>query len=72
VTLDRLVEDFNTPLLCIKCGQEGTATWEPERPNPVGTSGQFYLRLKAHAKAPRVAVDIVCTQCGTVHRDKKP
>jgi hypothetical protein len=38
----------------------------------VGTSGQFYLRLKVHAKAPRVAVDIVCTKCGAVHHDKKP
>jgi hypothetical protein len=72
VTLDRVPADFDTPLLCIKCGQEGTATWEPERPDPVGTSGQFYLRLRAHAKTPRLGVDIVCSQCGTVHRDKKP
>ena len=72
MTLDRLVEDFSTPLHCTKCGQEGTATWEPERSDPVGTSGQFYLRLKVHAKAPRIAVDIVCTKCGAVHHDKKP
>jgi hypothetical protein len=67
--LDRLAEDFSTPLLCVKCGQQGTATWEPERPDPVGTSGQFYLRLKAQARFPRVAVDIVCTRCGAVHRE---
>jgi hypothetical protein len=67
---DRLEGDFQTPLVCIKCGQEGTATWEPQRPDPVGTSSQFYLRLKVHAKAPRMGVDIVCTRCGAVHREQ--
>jgi hypothetical protein len=69
VTLDQAPADFSTPLLCVKCGQQGTATWEPERPDPVGTSSQFYLRVKAYAKFPRVAVDIVCTRCGAVHRE---
>ena len=67
--LDRLAEDFSTPLLCIKCGQQGAATWERERSDPVATSSQFYLRVKVHAKSPRMAVDIVCTRCGAIHRE---
>lgn len=62
-----VADDFITPLLCMKCGQEGTATWEPGRLDPVGTSHQFYLRVKFRFKAPRVGIHIVCAQCGAVH-----
>ena len=70
--MDRPTEDFRTPLLCMKCGQEGTVTWEPGRSEPVGTSNRFYLRVKVRVKAPRVGIDIVCVRCGKTHRDEIP
>jgi hypothetical protein len=63
--MDRL--DFRTPLLCMKCGQIGTVTWEPGRLEPVGTSSQFYMRVKVRVKIPLLGADIVCARCGAVH-----
>jgi len=70
--LDRPMEDFRTPLLCMKCGQEGYATWESGRSYPVDTSDQFYLRVKACGKIPHLAVEIVCSRCGKIQRDEIP
>jgi hypothetical protein len=70
--MDGIAEDFRTPLLCLKCGQKGTVTWDPGRLDPVGTSNQFYLRVKVRVHGPRVGVDIVCARCGKIHRDEIP
>jgi hypothetical protein len=70
--MDRPTEDFTTPLLCMTCGRDGTATWESGRFDPVGTSDGFYLRIKVRDKAPKLGVEIVCTGCGNIHHDKIP
>ncbi len=68
--MQQLAGDFSTPLLCMKCGQEGNATWEPGRRDPVGTSTQFYLRVKVRVKLPRPGNEIVCARCGAIHREQ--
>lgn len=60
-----MAEEFKTPHLCMKCGQQGTVTWEAGRQGPVATSSNFYLRVKTHIKEPRMTLDIVCARCGT-------
>jgi len=70
--MDRVTEDFTAPLLCMKCGQEGTVTWEPGRFDPVGASTQFYLRIKVRVKVPQAGIEIVCARCGAIHRDRLP
>jgi len=70
--MEHPTKDFTTPLLCMTCGQGGTATWEAGRLDPVGTSDGFYLRITVRAKVPRLGVEIVCVGCGAIHRDEIP
>ena len=65
--------EFGTQLLCVKCGQEGHATWARNslqkygsRTAPTGTFDGFYLRI---GKKFGVNPQLVCAKCGTVQRD---
>jgi hypothetical protein len=63
---------FDTQLLCMRCGQEGKAVWEngahgPGATYPLETSDGFYLRVNVRRAW---SSDIVCANCGAVHRDE--
>jgi hypothetical protein len=68
--------DFETRIVCLKCGREGRATWTRNNPqrhyarrtatSPIATCDAFYLRVN---KSPTSNPHIVCGRCGAVHRD---
>jgi hypothetical protein len=67
---------FTTPLFCDHCGQTGFATWEGNLASrwesltvaaAVCTSDGFYLRENSTMNS---GPQIVCSECGTVHRDR--